>query len=223
MINRPFHAVAISLLLLAACAPVRPPAGVPSDATSEEVPPVSASSSGARQRVESPSAPPSPPPASASTEHLSENAQNTAAAHVPDAHAPKIPKSQAKAAPTVAPTPQSRGASTPGDRPAPAALASLDLASLKQRLRDTHAIGVFTKLSLKNQVDDLVDAVRAFHTGKSKDSLVDLRQRYDILFAKVLELLHDADPSLAAVISASREPLWSILADRDKFQKLQLS
>ena len=104
----------------------------------------------------------------------------------------------------------------------PPAPPALDLAGLEQRLRDTHAIGVFTKLSLKNQVDDLLGAFRAFHGGQTRPPLAELRQRYDLLLLKVLTLLQDGDPPLASAISASREAIWALLADRDKFQKIQL-
>jgi hypothetical protein len=98
----------------------------------------------------------------------------------------------------------------------------LDLAGLEQRLKDTRAIGLFTKLSLKNQVDDLLGAFRAFHGGQTQPPLADLRQRYDLLLLKVLTLLQDGDPPLASAISASREAIWALLADRDKFQKIQM-
>ena len=97
---------------------------------------------------------------------------------------------------------------------------SLDLASLEQRLRDSQAIGVFTKLSLKNQVDDLLAQFRAYHRKESKTSLTELRQRYNLLLLKVLSLLQDSDPPLAAAISSSREAIWSILTDPEKFAKI---
>ena len=105
----------------------------------------------------------------------------------------------------------------------PPAPPALDLAGLEQRLKDTHAIGLFTKLSLKNQVDDLLGAFRAFHGGQTQPTLAELRQRYDLLLLKVLTLLQDGDPPLASAISASREAIWGLLADRDKFQKIQMS
>jgi hypothetical protein len=97
---------------------------------------------------------------------------------------------------------------------------TLDLASLEQRLRDTHAIGVLTKLSLKNQVDDLLEQFRAFYRGESKASLDDLRQRYNLLLLKVLSLLQDGDVQLAQAIASSREAIWDILSDREKFAKI---
>ncbi|MES1195434.1 MAG: hypothetical protein ABUL58_00620 [Steroidobacter sp.] len=98
--------------------------------------------------------------------------------------------------------------------------ASLDLNSLEQRLRDTKAIGVFTKLSLKNQVDDLLNDFRAYYRGKSKTVLTDLRQRYDLLLMKILTLLQDTDVSLAADIRSSREAIWDILRDPEKFAEI---
>jgi hypothetical protein len=97
---------------------------------------------------------------------------------------------------------------------------ALDLASLEQRLRDTKAIGVFTKLSLKNQVDDLLRRFRDFYGKKGTVTLAELRQKYDLLLLKVLSVLQDGDPALAAMISASREAIWGILADPVRFSKL---
>ena len=94
---------------------------------------------------------------------------------------------------------------------------ALDFRSLETRLRETKAIGVLTKLTLKNQVDDLLDQFRTFYQGKLKTSLVELRRSYDLLMMKVLALLQDADPPLARAIATSREAIWSILADPVKF------
>ena len=102
----------------------------------------------------------------------------------------------------------------------PSAAPALDLNSLKERLKDTRAIGLFTKLSLKNQVDDLLSQLRAFHAKKSTSSLADLRQRYDLLLLKVLSLLQDGDPPLATAISQSRDSIWGILSDPQQFAKL---
>jgi len=99
---------------------------------------------------------------------------------------------------------------------------ALDLTSLKKRLRESEALGFFTKLSLKNQVDDLVEQFRAFHRGRGGPRLAALRERYDLLLLKVLSLLQDSDPPLACDISASREALWSLLADPAKFTACDL-
>src|SRR5262249_45583458 len=104
--------------------------------------------------------------------------------------------------------------------PTPAGPAPLDMKALEQRLRDTSAIGVFTKLSLKNQVDDLLQQFRAFHGKQSNATLGDLRQRYESLLGKWLGLLQSGDPDLARAIAASREAIWGILTDPRKFATL---
>ena len=132
------------------------------------------------------------------------------------AAAPKQP------APPKPPAPPSKPvvAVAPPPPPPPPAPPALNLSSLEQRLRDTHAIGVFTKLSLKNQVDDLLDQFRAFYRGQVAIPLTTLRQRYDLLMLKVLSLLQDSDPALANDIVASREAIWGILRDPQKFASI---
>jgi len=103
---------------------------------------------------------------------------------------------------------------------ADAAARALDLAGLEQRLRDTQAIGVFTKLSLKNQVDDLLGQFRAFYRGQLTVQLAELRQRYELLLFKVLTLLQDSDRDLAEAIAASREAIWGILSDPQKLAQI---
>lgn len=102
----------------------------------------------------------------------------------------------------------------------PAAPPPLALTVLEQRLKDTSAIGVFTKLALKNQIDDLLTQFRARHEGSSKTPLSQLRQAYDNLLAKVHDLLKSGDPPLAAAIMNSREAIWLVLTDPARFAKL---
>lgn len=97
--------------------------------------------------------------------------------------------------------------------------ASLDLKSLEQRLKDSRAIGLMTKLSLKNQVDDLVAQFRAYHEGRQPPALPELRRPYELLVMKLLALLQDQDPGLAKAIHDSRDAIWGVLADRNKFLK----
>ena len=96
----------------------------------------------------------------------------------------------------------------------------LNVEALKKRLRDTNAIGVFTKLALKNQMDDLLNQFQAYHQSGQKTGVASLRPPYDMLVLKVLSLVQDSDPSLARTISGSREAIWSILADPEKFNSV---
>jgi hypothetical protein len=105
--------------------------------------------------------------------------------------------------------------------PGQAGAAPLDLTALKTRLKATKAIGVFTKITLKNQVDDLMDEFRQHHSGKPTPTITELRRSYDLLLMKVLSLLQDDDQKLAADILSSRERIWDLLADPKKFSALQ--
>jgi len=105
-------------------------------------------------------------------------------------------------------------------RAVPVSVPTLDVAGLTARLRDTKAIGVFTKLALKNQVDDLLKMFRVHYQSGQKTGVASLRPPYDMLVLKVLALVQDSDPSLARTISGSREAIWGILADRDKFNSI---
>jgi hypothetical protein len=129
---------------------------------------------------------------------------------------PKAPApAQAPAKPQPAAPAQSQ-ARPEVPTPVAAAPAPLDLKSLEQRLKDTSAIGVLTKLSLKNQVDDLVGRFQAYHKGVRPPTLADLRPAFDLLLMKVLSLLQDHDPALARDINASRDAIWGVLTDPRK-------
>src|SRR5580692_12216159 len=69
--------------------------------------------------------------------------------------APEVPVTRPLKPPTRAATPAAPTAAPPAVASHPG-VPPLDLGLLRQRLRETKAIGVFTKLSLKNQVDDLL-------------------------------------------------------------------
>lgn len=94
---------------------------------------------------------------------------------------------------------------------------TLNLAALKDELRNTRAIGLFTKIALKNQVDDLLERFQAHHANGRAQDVVVLRRPYDMLVLKVLVLLQDSDPVLASTIAESREDIWQVLADRERF------
>ncbi|OLC65357.1 MAG: hypothetical protein AUH79_07725 [Betaproteobacteria bacterium 13_1_40CM_4_64_4] len=221
------------VLMLAGCGGVKsaPPGESPQTGSTQAVPAAVAPVAPA-VTPPSPASLPSPPPASAPTVA----AQGPIAAVEPaeqlNAPSTSAPPSQAAAktgtpaakANSKAPAAPPAAAQTPAkdvvaQNAATPKAAPLDLTSLETRLRETRAIGVMTKLALKNQVDDLLNQFRAFYAGKLKTTLAELRRPYDLLVLKVLSLLQDSDPSLAAAIVASREAIWGILSDRMKFAK----
>ena len=133
----------------------------------------------------------------------------------------RAPQTANKTAPPVAKTPapiaQARKPSAP-----PSTAVALDLNGLKTQLKETKAIGLFTKIALKNQVDDLLDQFRKYYQGKSKSDMTELRRSYNLLLLKVLSLLQNKDEKLASAIVSSREAIWDLLSDPKKFANLQI-
>ena len=162
--------------------------------------------------------PPSPPPAA------------PAKKEVPIVKPPVTQPSTPRATPNVeAPAATVPVANTPAANPptpaktaaaAPDSVIPLDLVALEKKLKATKAIGVFSKIALKNQVDDLMKKFRDHYKGKDKTTMADLRQNYDLLMMKVLTMVQDNDKNLAAAIVSSRAAIWDLLADPVKFAAL---
>jgi hypothetical protein len=94
----------------------------------------------------------------------------------------------------------------------------LDVTTLKLRLRETSALGVFAKLALRSEMSDLMEQLRWHHRGSNKTSFADLRLLYDRFVLKVLLLIQDGDPHLARAIARSQESIWRVLADPEQFE-----
>jgi len=205
----------LPLILAAGCAAISP------DASVEPKPEAVASQPAAAPRATEPSAAPTPQPVPAATSapvapKAALQPENKADRPATKAPAPgaRPPAAPASTAAKAAPPPAAATSS-------PVAAPSLDLAALKEQLKETKAIGVFTKLTLKNQVDDLLQQFRDYYQGKAKVTMAQLRRSYDLLLMKVLTLLQDSDQKLAAAIVSSREAIWGLLADPKKFAALE--
>jgi len=97
---------------------------------------------------------------------------------------------------------------------------TFSITNLVARIRETGAIGFFTKLALKNQIDDLLSEFRAFHKGVSDTEFSVLNDQFNLLLMKVITLLQDDDPKLFQDIVSAREILWMNLADPESFERL---
>lgn len=97
---------------------------------------------------------------------------------------------------------------------------TFSITNLVARLRKTGAIGLLTKLALKNQIDDLIGEFREFHAGVGNTELSVLKDQFNLLLMKVVTLLQDDDPILFQDIVSTREILWTNFADPEKFGRL---
>jgi hypothetical protein len=209
------------VLALAGCGGVKPaPPGASPPAAAQAEPAKAAPAAPSVTPASPP--PPSPPPPAVAAQAPTAAIPPTAPA-APAPAAKSAAKAEAPAAKVAAKAPAATAPSTPppkkdvAQEPAKPKEAPLDLTSLETRLKETKAIGLMTKIALKNQVDDLLNQFRAFYAGKLQTTLADLRRPYDLLVLKVLSLLQDSDPTLASAIVASREAIWGILSDKAKF------
>ena len=210
--HRAIVAALLAALLAAGCAGVKQSATPPAPAVTPAAPtaPAATNMAGGNPTAAEPAAPAATAPPSQPA--VVPPAPGQAAAK------PAAPEAKAPAKPAAAAPPSAKAALA-----APVAKAAappLDLKALETELKETKAIGVLTKLSIKNQVDDLLSQFRAFYQGKLKITLAELRRPFDLLVLKLLSLLQDSDPTLAAAIAASREAIWGILSDRTKFASL---
>ncbi len=207
------------LLALAGCASVPKPPSL--EGVLDALPAVAALPAPEFLPPEAPEAPAERawPDAAEPGDEVAPPAKAIAKVPAPSAKAPARP---AAAAPEIAP---STDAPAPIPAPAPVlpprdAEPLLDVAALKSRLRETKAIGTLAKLSLRNQMDDLVDQFRAHHLAAIAGGVAAMRPPYDALVFKVLVAVQQGDPALARTISDSREALWEILADPLKFASI---
>ena len=215
------HPISLALLLAMAGCVAAPPAAPPQATDAPDAPAAAPAPPANRPVAAAPAGPQAPAPTDAAAPAAISTAPSSApspSASPPAQTARVDVQATARTKPPAAVKPAAP-APQPAARPAqqaPPAAPALDVAALEQRLRDTRAIGLFTKLSLKNQVDDLLDAFRAHHRSQNSAPLTALRQRYDLLMLKVLTLLQDGDPPLATAINSSREAIWGLLNDPAK-------
>ena len=90
--------------------------------------------------------------------------------------------------------------------------ADFGVEDLVERVKQTDAIGVFTKLAIRSEALDLIDMVKRHRQNAAGFTLARLRSGFDGLLLKVLALL-DGDPGLAQVIYQAREQLWQSLLE----------
>jgi len=95
-----------------------------------------------------------------------------------------------------------------------------DPGTLAERLRQTNAIGFFTKLQLKGDIENLVKEVDDHYAGKNNATLMQLHERFQLLFHKIVTLVQNKDPQLAKDITSARQSLWEWVSDPNKSVKL---
>ncbi|MDX8407448.1 MAG: hypothetical protein R8L58_03580 [Mariprofundaceae bacterium] len=87
----------------------------------------------------------------------------------------------------------------------------INLAMLTERLKNTDAIGVFTKLAIRSDIMDLKDDIARYRQKSLLQSkMKEVRERFDGLLLKIMALL-DGDPDLSHDLYSARESIWESL------------
>jgi len=90
---------------------------------------------------------------------------------------------------------------------------NVDFKVLKERLKDTDAIGFFTKLAIRNNIVDLMDKIKRYRKKSLlKVKIKEIRSSFDGLLLKIIALL-DEDPKLSRDLYVGRESIWESLLE----------
>lgn len=89
----------------------------------------------------------------------------------------------------------------------------LGLEQLVARLKQTEAIGFFTKLAIRSDVFDFKESVETYRKREMFEENAELlRGRFNGLMLKILALL-DSDPALSRDIHLARDSIWKSLVE----------
>ena len=81
------------------------------------------------------------------------------------------------------------------------------------RLKETDALGVFTKLALKGDVEEIIEMAHEYQSLAALPKLQSVRERFDGLVLKTITLLNDKDPDLAADMYQARDLVWESILE----------
>jgi len=92
-------------------------------------------------------------------------------------------------------------------------VAAIDMEVLTARLKKTKAIGLFTKLAIRNDVSDLMGEVKHYRKkAMLADKIKEIRESFEGLLMKIVALLDD-DPELSRDLYVGRESIWKSLLE----------
>ena len=97
----------------------------------------------------------------------------------------------------------------------------VDLQILADMLANTKAVSLLTKLSLKKDINKVLKRLNQFHDGKSKFTLEQLEEQYNLLLMKIAIHLQDNDLILHRHLCNAWLVIWEDLRDYDRFKEQQ--
>lgn len=91
-----------------------------------------------------------------------------------------------------------------------------DFGALETKIRNTDAIDLFSKISLKYEISSLIDEMARSHETKNAAGFTKQRERFEKLVDRTVIMLRKGDISFAKEVEDSREALWQILNSPEK-------
>jgi len=89
----------------------------------------------------------------------------------------------------------------------------VDIKTLETRLKNTDAIGFFTKLAIRSNIIDLMNKIKQYRKKSMlKAKIKEIRTSYDGLILKIVALLEE-DPKLSRDLYVGRESIWESLLE----------
>lgn len=93
------------------------------------------------------------------------------------------------------------------------AIAAVDIEVLTERLKNSDAIGMFTKLAIRNDIVDIIDQIEEYREKELlNEKIGEIRASFDGLLLKIVALLEE-DPVLSRDLYVSRESIWNSLLE----------
>jgi len=97
----------------------------------------------------------------------------------------------------------------------------VDLEMLTAALRETKAIGKITKIRLGSDIKKVLSRLESWHDNKSKFTLDQLEEQYNLLLMKIAILIHDDDLFLHQQLCNAWAGIWLDLKDPDRFRQMR--
>lgn len=94
----------------------------------------------------------------------------------------------------------------------------VDLEILADMLARTTAVSLFTKLSLKKDINKVLARMEDYHAGRGKFSLEQLEEQYNLLLMKIAAHLQDKDLKTHKHLCNAWLVIWEDLKDPARFK-----
>lgn len=91
-----------------------------------------------------------------------------------------------------------------------------DLGALETKIRNTDAIDLFSKISLKYEISSLIDEMARAHETRNAAGFTGQRARFERLIDRTVVMLSKGDIVFAKEVEDSREALWRFLNSPEK-------